>query len=390
MLAVVDDIAHCMGLHCIDMSAKAQLHCLLMCTATLQLKHASLAYTCSGLVTLARTATHANDSNCWVPGKLERALGAANTPLLKPGVARPARPGSGGGRPSSGGRPNSPHSAMAAMGRVSPSSRPASALRRPQSSKHVAMLADSDRAHSSSSAGESQTQDPPASQAQPAQTDDSALHGSDSAAQPPDEAETAIGESIAAAEEAEPAAEVAGAAVPSNGKRKSFTLKAVIDQTMRRQMSSGLGYNDALDTPRHQIGQGFAKWISRAVGNAGLKEKTEIEDLPAYKLRVSCCSLLCLFPSLSLLPLTQLFVHPSLHSFIAHSLLPSFMHSFIHPSIHSFIHSFTHSFSHPFFLSFFLSQPLHVHMPISYVQNVTLVHHGADVLQSLYALSKQY
>ncbi|DBB11592.1 TPA: hypothetical protein ACH3X3_006983 [Trebouxia sp. C0006] len=220
-----------------------------------------------------------------IAGKLERALGAANTPLLKPGVARPARPGSGGGRPSSGGRPNSPHSAMAAMGRVSPSSRPASALRRPQSSKHVAMLADSDRAHSSSSAGESQTQDPPASQAQPAQTDDSALHGSDSAAQPPDEAETAIGESIAAAEEAEPAAEVAGAAVPSNGKRKSFTLKAVIDQTMRRQMSSGLGYNDALDTPRHQIGQGFAKWISRAVGNAGLKEKTEIEDLPAYKLR---------------------------------------------------------------------------------------------------------
>ncbi|KAL0042870.1 hypothetical protein WJX79_002046 [Trebouxia sp. C0005] len=55
-----------------------------------------------------------------IAGKLERALGAANTPLLKPGVARPARPGSGGGRPSSGGRPNSPHSAMATMGRVSP------------------------------------------------------------------------------------------------------------------------------------------------------------------------------------------------------------------------------------------------------------------------------
>ncbi len=250
----------------------------------------------------AWTATHTNDSNCWVPGKLERALGAANTPLLKPGVGRPARPGSGGGRPSSGGRPNSPHSAMAVMGRVSPSSRPASALRRPQSSKHVAMLADSDCAHSSSSAGESQTQDPAASQGQPAHTDDSALHDSDSAAQPPDEAHTAIGESSAAAEEAEPVAEVAAAAVPSNGKRKSFTLKAVIDQTMRRQMSSGLGYNDALDSPRHQIGQGFAKWISRAVGNAGLKEKTEIEDLPAYKLRVSSCALLCFLVPLIVQP----------------------------------------------------------------------------------------
>ncbi len=156
------------------------------------------------------------------------------------------------------------------------------------------MLADSDRAHSSSSAGESQTQDPAASQGQPAQTDDSALHGSDSAAQPPDEADAAIGESSAAAEEAEPAAEIAAAAVPSSGKKHSFSLKAVIDQTMRRQMSSGVSYNDASDSPRHQIGQGFAKWISRAVGNAGLKEKTEIEDLPAYKLRVSCCALLLL------------------------------------------------------------------------------------------------
>ncbi|DBA68532.1 TPA: hypothetical protein ACH3X2_013596 [Trebouxia sp. C0005] len=218
-----------------------------------------------------------------IAGKLERALGAANTPLLKPGVARPARPGSGGGRPSSGGRPNSPHSAMATMGRVSPSSRPTSALRRPQSSKHVAMLADSDRAHSSSSAGESQAQDPAAPASQAAQTDDSALHGSDSAAQPPGEADTAISDSPAAAEEAAPAAEVAAAAVPT--RKQSFSLKAVIDQTMRRQVSSCLSHTEALGSPRHQIGQGFAKWISRAVGNAGLKEKTEIEDLPAYKLR---------------------------------------------------------------------------------------------------------
>ena len=189
---------------------------------------------------------------------------------------------------------------MAAMGRVSPSSRPASALRRPQSSKHVAMLADSDRAQSSSSAGESQTQDPAASQVQPAQPDDSALHGSDSAAQLPDEADAAIGESSAAAEEAEPAVEVAAAGVASNSKKQSFSLKAVIDQTMRRQMSSGLSHNDALESPRRQIGQGFAKWISRAVGNAGLREKTEIEDLPAYKLRVSSCALLCFLVPLKL------------------------------------------------------------------------------------------
>lgn len=34
------------------------------------------------------------------------------------------------------------------------------------------------------------------------------------------------------------------------------------------------------------VGRGFAKWIGRAVGTTGLKHKTEIEDLPAYKLRV--------------------------------------------------------------------------------------------------------
>jgi len=296
LLAVVNDVGHCMGsgLHWLVCQGSVALPANVHSHSSIFLLTNMLP---SRVVVVAQshwscmTAINANDSNCCIPGKLERALGAANTPLLKPGVARPARPGSGGGRPSSGGRPNSPHSAMAAMGRVSPSSRPASALRRPQSSKHVAMLADSDLAHSSSSAGESQTQDPAATQSQAAQTDDSALHGSDSATQPPGEADAAIDESSAAAEEAEPAAEVAAAAVPSSSRKQSFSLKAVIDQTMRRQMSSGQSHNEALDTPRHQIGQGFAKWISRAVGNAGLKEKTEIEDLPAYKLRVSCCAM---------------------------------------------------------------------------------------------------
>ena len=146
-----------------------------------------------------------------------------------------------------------------------------------------------------------------------------------------------MGESSAAAEEAEPAAEIAAAAVPSNSRKQFFSLKAVIDQTMRRQMSSALSHNDALDSPRHQIGQGFAKWISRAVGNAGLKEKTEIEDLPAYKLRVSCCALLCFLVALILQPSTYLTVPSSVPLFIHPAFInQSKIDSFIHSSIHSF------------------------------------------------------
>ena len=179
---------------------------------------------------------------------------------------------------------------MAAMGRVSPSSRPVSSLKRPPSTKHVAMLTGSDRAHSSSSAGESQSQDQTQAHAQVTNPDDSATIRSDSPAQPSADAESVFDPS-SAAQEAKTAAEqeAAAAAVLPSSSKLSFTMRSVIDQTVRRQMSSV--YGDAsmvMGSPRVHVGQGFAKWISRAVGNAALKEKTEIEDLPAYKLRVCC------------------------------------------------------------------------------------------------------
>ena len=222
-------------------------------------------------------------------GKLERALGAANTPLLQPGVARAPRPNSGG-RPSSAGKPNSPHSAMAAIGKSSPSSRPSSSLKRPSSSKHVAMLTDKDRAPSSSSAGESQsqTQEQGVSQAQTYTGTEGVLTSESIESAGLDEAAQAMPEAVIAAEAEAPAAAVA----PSTQKpMKSSNLKSVIEQTMRRQMSSA--YAETLSTSKYKVGQGFAKWISRAVGTAALKEKTEIQDLPAYRLRVSCLLPLC-------------------------------------------------------------------------------------------------
>ncbi len=158
------------------------------------------------------------------------------------------------------------------------------------------MLTGSDRAHSSSSAGESQSQsqDQNEAQAQAAQSGNSAARESQSPTQLPAEADSATVESTSAPQEAESPAEAeaaAPAAVHSSSKR-SFNLKSVIDQTMRRQMSSV--YADAVSSPHHHVGQGFAKWISRAVGNAGLKEKTEIEDLPAYRLRVGSAYISCI------------------------------------------------------------------------------------------------
>ena len=143
-------------------------------------------------------------------------------------------------------------------------------------------MTDPEQANSSSSTGESQPQDLAVAQAQTAQLEDSAGQPQSAADWPEADASDAAEEAEQAAEQPEAAAD-AVAAAPSSSKR-SLSFKSVIDQTMRRQGSTVHG--DAGDSPRHHIGQGFAKWISRAVGHAGLKVKTDIEDLPAYKLRV--------------------------------------------------------------------------------------------------------
>ena len=212
-----------------------------------------------------------------VIGKLERALGAANTPLLQPGVSRAPRPNSGG-RPNSAGRPNSPRSAMAAVGRSSPSSRPTSPLKRPSSYKHVAMLADTDRAPSSSSAGESQPQEQDSAETQ-TRTGSEDLPAAEPA-EPAPESHEILPEAVSAVE-----LESAPTAVVPTSPKRLVSMKSVVSQTMRRQMSSAHG--ETLSSPRYHVGQGFAKWISRAVGISALKEKTEIQDLPAYRLRVS-------------------------------------------------------------------------------------------------------
>ena len=59
----------------------------------------------------------------------------------------------------------------------------------------------------------------------------------------------------------------------------SFTQ--VVDHTLKRANMPVLTLSG-----HKSMGRGFAKWIGRAVGTAGLKHKTELEDLPAYKLRV--------------------------------------------------------------------------------------------------------
>ena len=103
----------------------------------------------------------------------------------------------------------------------------------------------------------------------------------------PDQA--TVDESAQAPAEAVAAVELEAGAIPAvaaaHDSRRPLNLMSVVDQTMRKGMSSAHG--ETLNAPRHNVGQGFAKWISKAVGTTALKEKTEIQDLPAYRLRVS-------------------------------------------------------------------------------------------------------
>lgn len=64
----------------------------------------------------------------------------------------------------------------------------------------------------------------------------------------------------------------------------SVSFSGLVDKTMRRNNmavpgGAGLGAHKS-------VGRGLVKWIGRAVGTQGLKHKTELEDLPAYNLRV--------------------------------------------------------------------------------------------------------
>ena len=117
-------------------------------------------------------------------------------------------------------------------------------------------------------------------------TDDENPPHADAAESVPDQA--AVDESSQAPAEAVAAVELEAGAAPAvtttHDSRQPLKLMSVVDQTMRRAMSSAHG--ETLNTPRHNVGQGFAKWISKAVGTTALKEKTEIQDLPAYRLRV--------------------------------------------------------------------------------------------------------
>lgn len=63
--------------------------------------------------------------------------------------------------------------------------------------------------------------------------------------------------------------------------QQSVSFTCVVDSTLKQSNLPGLTL-----TGHKSMGRGFAKWIGRAVGTAGLKHKTELEDLPAYKLRV--------------------------------------------------------------------------------------------------------
>ena len=143
----------------------------------------------------------------------------------------------------------------------------------------------------------------------------------DAAESVPDQA--AVDESALAAAEAMKAVKLEAGAAPTvaatHDSRQPLKLASIVDQTMRRGMSSAHG--GTLNTPRHNVGQGFAKWISKAVGTTALKEKTEIQDLPAYRLRVSTPPL---HPFLD--PAPPPFVTPSLGRPPGHPILglPSF------------------------------------------------------------------
>lgn len=228
--------------------------------------------------------------SCGCIGKLERALGAANTPLLQPGVARPPRPNSGcrapsGGRPNSAGRASNPNppSALAAVGRVSPLGKAPTPLKPSLSSKHVAMA--TDPSQPSTPAADSPSQQQRVTQAQ-TPTENQGLGDAEDAGMPSeptavDASEQPVAETMAAVEADAAVGPVLG---PSHSWKRPVKLQSIVNQTM------GLAQGgEGLATPRYHVGQGFAKWISKAVGITALKEKTEIQDLPAYRLRVSSC-----------------------------------------------------------------------------------------------------
>lgn len=81
----------------------------------------------------------------------------------------------------------------------------------------------------------------------------------------------------------EPEAAVPPVMRSSHNLKRPLTLHSIVDQSM------SIARGEPLPTPRYHVGQGFAKWISKAVGTTALKEKTEIQDLPAYRLRVGSC-----------------------------------------------------------------------------------------------------
>ena len=144
------------------------------------------------------------------------------------------------------------------------------------------MVTDDTKAITSANASQSQI-----SEATVAQASNAADSAEESPAQQPAVPGLVDADSSEAEQEAEPeaasatAAEAAPVTNASAGKQ-SFSFKSVIDQTMKRHMGS------VYSVPgQSHVGQGFAKWLSRAVGSAALKERTELEDLPAYKMRVS-------------------------------------------------------------------------------------------------------
>ena len=140
------------------------------------------------------------------------------------------------------------------------------------------MVTDETEAITSADASQRQTSEANAAQA---------TNAVDSAEEAPAQQPAVPGSVNADSSEAEQEAESAAAAEAApvthgNAGKQSFSFKTVIDQTMKRHMGS------VYSAPgQSHVGQGFAKWISRAVGSAALKERTELEDLPAYKMRVS-------------------------------------------------------------------------------------------------------
>ena len=163
------------------------------------------------------------DSDQLHAGKLEKALGAANTPLLKPKTPRSPSPASGarsnspqaGARPNSpkpGPRSNSPVPARAA--RDGPSSRPSSPLRKPSSTKHVSLALNTQPTDLSKSAipdiDASQPRTADTVSAQVAVSDDSAASSSDAPAQQP--ADSSSGTADSSLTQQQPKQEAAPAA----------------------------------------------------------------------------------------------------------------------------------------------------------------------------------